>query len=79
MSEGRDRGKPETRESFLRCKVVFLVGPLARHGLGQLEPGIQAMEAMPCLAASVSNFAAGPRGRFSRRSHLLTTPVVTFR
>src|ERR1035438_493275 len=37
------------------------------------------MAEMPCLAARVSNLAAGPRGCFSPRSHLLTTPVVTFR
>jgi hypothetical protein len=38
-----------------------------------------AMAAIPRIAASESSFAAGPRGRFSPRSHLLTTPDVTFR
>ena len=42
-------------------------------------PGFHAIAAIPCLAARESSLAAGPLGCFSPRSHLLTTPVVTFR
>ena len=33
----------------------------------------------PFLATSVSNFSEAPRGRFSLRSHRLTSPVATLR
>jgi hypothetical protein len=39
----------------------------------------QAMALIPWIEASVSSFAAGPLGIFSPRSHLLTTPTVTFK
>lgn len=39
----------------------------------------QAMASIPWIDASVSSFAAGPLGIFSPRSHLLTTPTVTFK
>ena len=38
-----------------------------------------AIVSIPRMAASVSSFAAGPLGIFSLRSHLLTTPTVTFK
>ena len=44
-----------------------------------IRPDPQAIAPTPCFAASESSFAAGPRGFFSPRSHLLTTPVVTLR
>lgn len=39
----------------------------------------QAMASIPRMDARVSSFAAGPLGIFSPRSHLLTTPTVTFK
>jgi hypothetical protein len=39
----------------------------------------QAMASIPRTDARVSSFAAGPLGIFSPRSHLLTTPTVTFK
>ena len=33
----------------------------------------------PFFATSVNNFSEAPRGRFSPRSHWLTSPVVTLR
>ena len=58
--------------SGLKSWAIFR-SPYGRSG------ATQAMAAMPFLAARVSSLAAGPRGCFSPRSHLLTTPVVTFK
>lgn len=57
--------------------TVHILHPYARVLL--LVASNQAMASMPRIDASVSSFAAGPLGTFSPRSHLLTTPTVTFK
>jgi len=60
--------------------IVFL--PITPNNISNdftVPAANQAIASSPWMDTSVSSFAAGPLGIFSPRSHLLTTPTVTFK
>ena len=61
------------------AEILRSICALRRRGPRGEDARHHATAPRPFFATSVSSFSDAPRGRFSPRSHWLTSPVVTLR